>query len=149
MSVVEHHPDKAAIDAELRKLDERLFLNPEHDPDFGCVVWTVAYHMGAGQPPMLITDWRDPHTRVPLDLSWGLWSRIKTREHREPFKLREQIKAENAKMLTLRAERTQEAYEEISRDVQRLASPLRSGLLQRGQHLRRSRDKQRAAGKSV
>lgn len=146
MSVVEHHPDKAAIDAELRKLDDRLFLDPEQDPDFGRVVWTVKYHLGAGQEPMLISDWRDPHTRVPLDLSWSLWSRIKAREHREPFKLRDEIKAENAKLRELRSERTSEAYEEIARDVQKFASPLRSGLLPRGQGLRRARDRQRAAG---
>src|SRR3990167_10225252 len=110
MSVVEQHPDKRAIDRELRKLDPRLFLNPEHDPDFDRVVWTVAYHMGAGQPPMLILDWRDPYTREPLELSFGLWSRVKAREHRDPYKLRDQIKAENERTRELRAERQYGEY---------------------------------------
>src|SRR3990167_6069852 len=104
MSVVEHHVDKKAID--------RLFLAPEHDPDFDRVVWTVKFHLGAGQPPMLISDWRDPDTRRPLELSWSLWSKIKARQHRDPYKLRDEIKAENERTRELRAEKQFGEYEE-------------------------------------
>lgn len=149
MSVVETHPDKRAIDKALRVLDERLFLDAEHDPDFDCLVWCVKYHLGAGQPPMLISDWRDPNTRRPLELSWGLWSRIKAREHRDPFTLRDEIKAENEKLRTMRAERTQEAYEEIARDVIPKIKGVRSAGLHRGVGLRMARDRQRAAGRKV
>ena len=148
-SVVEHHPDKRVIDRELRKLDDRLFLDPEMDPDFGVIVWTVKYHMGAGQQPLLIADWRDPDTRRPLDLSWALWSRVKAREHRDPFKLRDEIKAENERMRELRAERQLGDYEEIVNDVLPRMRGTHSALFHRSQGLRMARDRARRQGRVV
>lgn len=148
VSVVERTPESAAIDRELRLLDPRLFLNPERDPDFqGRIVWSVCYHMGAGQPPLHITDWRDPDTREPLPLSWGLWSKVKAREHRDPFTLRDDIRDHNERLRTRRLETQRVAYDEVVSDVARFASDKRSGLLFRGQSLRRARDRQRAKGR--
>ena len=147
VSIVEAHPDKKAIDRELRKLDDRLFLDPEFDPDFDRIVWTVKFHLGAGQPPMLISDWRDPDTRRPLELSWALWSRIKAREHRDPYKLRDEIKAENERTRELRAERQFGEYEELARDMLPMMNGTRSALLPRSQALRIARDRERARGR--
>lgn len=149
VSIVENHPSKDAIDAELRLLDDRLFLDPQWDPDFDRIVWTVAYHLGAGQEPLWIMDWRDPNDRTPLELSWGLWSKIKTRENRDPFTLRDEIKKENEHRSKLRAQVQSDAYDEIVKDMAPRITGRSSAMLHRGQHLRRSRDKLRALGYKV
>ena len=146
-SVVEGHVDKKAIDRELRKLDDRLFLDPEHDPDFDRIVWTVKHFMGVGQPPLWICDWRDPDTREPLELSWALWSRVKAREHRDPYRLRDEIKAENERTRELLAERQFGEYEELARDMLPRMDGTRSALLPRSQALRIARDRERARGR--
>jgi hypothetical protein len=147
ISISERTPQSREIDRELRKLDDRLFLDPEMDPDFDCLVWTVKYHMGAGQAPAWIADWRDPDTRRPLDLSWGLWLMVKRREGRDPFALRDSIRADNERTRTLRAERTHAAYEEIANDIiPRIKSAGHSAVLHRGPHLRRSRERRRSLG---
>ena len=139
MSVVEHHADKKVIDRELRKLDDRLFLDAEMDPDFDRIVWCVKFHLGAGQEPLLVTDWRDPDTREPLELSWALWSKVKAREHRDPFTLRDEIKAENERTRTLRAERQHGEYAEMVKDMLPRMRGTHSALFHRGIHLRRAR----------
>ncbi len=149
IQVVGSHPDKNAVDRELRKLDPRLFLDAEWDPDFRCLVWCVKHHLGAGQEPMLITDWRDPDTRRPLDLSWALWSKIKARENRDPFTLRDEMKAENERLRQMRREHTQEAYEALTEDMLPRMLGKRSAAVPRRQALRHSRDRARARGRNV
>lgn len=149
LTVVENHPSKDAIDRELRLLDDRLFLDAEMDPDFGCLVWCVKYALGVGQEPLHIADWRDPDTRRPLELSWGIWSKIKARENRDPFTLRDEIKAENARNSELRAERQAGAYEEIIEDMIPRMRGDRMPVFHRSAGLAAARRRARRAGRNT
>lgn len=141
-------PQSQEIDRELKKLDPDLFIDPERDPDWDRIVWTVKYRVGHGA--VLVTDWRDPVTLEPLELSWGLWSKIKVRENRNMHDVRAELQKENEKLREQRANAQYLAYEEIARDlIPRIKGAGHSAVLHRSQALRRSRDRARSRGHRV
>jgi hypothetical protein len=137
-------PEERELQRAVMELDPELYVDKEMSA-FGSILWSVKRNMG-DRPPEPIFWWTDDRGR-PLPLAWGIIEKLKSLEGAG-------LASERAKQANqdLRAEIEKDAdygYEEIARqDVPRLAGT-RSAGLQRGQHLRRTRDKQRSRGEKV
>jgi hypothetical protein len=79
ISVVFDTRDQASVDAALKQLDPRLFLDPERDRSSGAVFWTVKCWVGSGQRPAHVLDWREPDG-TPRPLSSGLVYTLEARK---------------------------------------------------------------------
>ena len=132
------------IQAELQRLDPELVLDKEWTGS-GRLLYSVRRSRG-DLPPEPILWWTDELNR-PLPLSHGIVERLRSLEGRASAARRAQAANERLRE-RLRSDALRE-YEEIGRDGDRLTHPMHSALLQRGIHLRRSRDKQRARGEKV
>lgn len=140
--------DQKTIERELRRLDDRLFLDPEVEtlgPHGPYVYMTVKYHLGSGQPPALVLDWRDGNRPKPL--SFGLVEQVKRQEGRMATVFREAIEANERK----RAEAVKtvgDAGYEIGLDARKMSGKT-SALLPRSQALRMARDRARSRGANI
>lgn len=139
LAVIWETRESADIDRQLKQIDQRLFLDPEHDGQR--VFWTVKFWNGerANPPVSLILDWRKP-------LTDQLVQEVKRQYQRGPLDL-EAIRKANLELQARKAEEAQETYEELTRDFER--HDKRSHVVHRSQGLRMSRDRQRARGRKV
>lgn len=146
LHVIEQAQDKNDLQAALRRLDDRLFLERQVTLT-GEVVWCVVVAVGGDRPPMTILEWRDADGQ-PLELSSGLLSRIERMERSG-----ERLMAEVVKQNALKVEQQRRAaaaeWAEIGAEADHRMRPGYSAVLHRGQHLRRSRDARRNRGEKV
>jgi hypothetical protein len=148
LAVVEQTIDRKRIERELRALDPALFLDPEIDLQ-GRFVWTVKEHIGSAVPPHLVFEWRDPQSKDPLPLTWGILDRVRRSEKgRGTTWVGEINKANDARRERLRQD-ADAVYQEITDDVTPRMRDTRSAVLPRGVGLRMARDKRRAKGEKV
>lgn len=139
--------DERSIGAELRSLDDRLFLDREFDKHTGVLFYTVKYHRG-DQPPDLILDWRDVNDR-PRPLSSGVTNEV--RRMMQSGTVEEKIAKARKRQGELNEQKRDRLFQqaaEVAQEWERY-DQVRSGLLPRGQWLRQSRDRMRARGRKV
>lgn len=142
--------DEATITRALRRLDDRLFLDPEvepHGPYGPYVYMTVKYHHGSGTPPTCVVDWREPDGR-PKPLSYALVDQVKRQEGAMARAVSDAIAAnERKRQEAIRA--VGEGAYDVVMDGGRSAAGKKSVNLPRSQSLRISRDKRRAKGERI
>jgi hypothetical protein len=68
---------------------------------------------------------------------------------RSGAKLADRVIQANSDRIAAKRRETQQHWADIGTDFERLMSPGHSAVLHRGQHLRRSRDKQRNMGRRI
>ena len=147
LAVIEQAQPKDAVQRELKRLDDRLFLERQVTIDED-IVWCVVVDIGLGHPPVTILEWRDESGRPIPYLSSRLVSRVAAMD-RDGAKLTARVIEHNARLVRERKEQSRREFEEIAADMIPRMSGTRSAALPRGQHLRRSRDARRARGESV
>ena len=147
LAVVENTVDRRRIERELRGLDPQLFLDAEIDLRHR-FVWTVKYHVGSEHPPHLVFEWRDQKTNEPLPLTMGIVDRVKRLEGAGHTVFRE-VSEHNRRLVAEREARSDQAYTDITNDMEPRMRDTRSAVLHRGVGLRMSRDKRRARGEKV
>jgi len=132
--VVEQAADFRAIDAELGRIDSRLFLSWELER--GKKLYRVLYERG-DLPPLTLCDWRDERGE-PLPLSSGLIERVKSQRPRGGPEF-----PDYARLNEERAEKERvelgEAMQDIAADIEPRIAGRRLPLFHRGIHLRRAR----------
>ena len=139
--------DEATVTRALRRLDDRLFLDPEVEPLGPYVYLTVKYHLGSGHPPSTVLEWRNPDG-TPKPLSMGIVEQVKRQEGAMATAFHDAMVANELKRQKA-AEAVGEAAYDIAYSGGRSAAGTRSVNLARGQSLRRSRDKRRARGEKI
>jgi hypothetical protein len=147
LTVMEELKPSSAIARELKQLDDRLFLEKQLTFS-GEEVWCVICSLGGDRPPATLLEWRDDRG-VPIpELSSGIVSRM-ARMGRDADKLSAEVASANADRQARADRDSHGVYAEIAADMVPRMSGTRSAVLHRGQHLRRSRDKQRSKGENV
>lgn len=149
LAVMFSRADEETVTRALRRLDDRLFLDPEvetHGPHGPYVYMTVKYHLGSGHPPSTVLEWRDRDGPKPL--SMGIVEQVKRQEGAMATAFHDAMAANEAKR-----RRTVEAVGEAAHDIAqagaRSATGARSVNLPRSVSLRQARDKRRARGEKV
>lgn len=146
--VVEHAREKDEIQAALRKIDPRIFLEKQVTFEQEAV-WCVVVEVGGDQPPMTIMEYRDEETGKPIpDLGWRVVERVQKMD-RDGGRLAAKVIRQNKERIDRARADARAHWEEIGKDFEQRMKPTRSAVLHRGQHLRRSRDKRRARGENV
>lgn len=146
LSVVETVRDRDFVQRELRKIDDRLFVEKQLTYT-GEAVWCVVVSVGGDVPPITVLEHRAPDGR-PLELSASLIDRA-ARMERDGARLSAKVIRQNADRLEAGRHKMLEELTVLGEDGDRLMNPGHSALLHRGPHLRRSRDKRRAWGDKV
>jgi len=148
LHVVRSVQSRDQIALELRKLDDRLFLEQQVVFD-GSTVWCVVCDVGLGHPPITIMEWRDSSTGRPIpELTSGLVDRVAAME-RDGARLAEKVIKANRDKVERDRQESYTRYRDIALDVVPRISGRSSAVLHRGQHLRLSRDKRRAKGENI
>ncbi len=142
LAVAWSETDRREIDRALERLERGLFLDPEIDPSFGCLFWTVKHWIGSGQPPLLVLDWRTEDGE-PLPLSFALVEQVKRQEGRADGAA-ERALAANERLKAQAQREVEDARDEIAADFERGSHY----VVHRSPGLARTRAKMRAAGKS-
>lgn len=149
LAVAWSQADTKTIERELRKLDPRLFLDPEYEPygPRGAYVYmTVKYHVGSEYPPGLVLEWRD--SAGPKPLSLGIVEQVKRQEGAMGTAFRRAMEA-NERKRQKAAESVGEAAFDIAYGGSKSAAGTKSVNLPRSQSLRMARDKRRARGEKI
>lgn len=145
--VIEDARPHHEIAEQLRRLDDRLFL--ERQLTFaGEEVWCVVCSLGGDHPPATILEWRDSDGRPIHELSSGLVDRV-ARMERDGARLTAEVVKRNREMVERGRRNADAEYQAIAEEIVPLINDKRSSVLHRGQHLRMSRDKQRAKGRKL
>lgn len=147
LTVVEQAHPKEFVQARLRELDDRLFLEKQITLS-NEEVWCVVVDVGLGHPPMTILEWRDDSGRPIPYLSERIVGRVAQMD-RDAGKLYAKVIAANAALVEMQREHALQEWEAISEDMIPRMSGTRSAVLPRGQWLRRSRDRRRARGEKL
>jgi hypothetical protein len=141
--------DEKTVARALRRLDDRLFLDPEvetHGPYGPYVYMTVKHHIGSGHPPICVLEWRDAHGPKPLSLA--LVEQVKRQEGRMATAVKEVIEA-NARKREEAIRAVGDGSYDVVMEGGKSAAGKRSVNLPRSQSLRMARDKARAKGYKV
>jgi len=137
------------ISRALRRLDDRLFLDPEYEPlgPRGPYVYmTVKYHVGSEHTPGVVLEWRDHNGPKPL--SMAIVEQVKRQEGAMATAYIEAMAANERKRQEAIRAVGDGAYE-IGRSGGASAAGKKSVNLPRSQSLRMARDKARARGEKV
>lgn len=145
--VVEQARGTDEIQRALRRIDDRLFLEKQVGFD-NVPVWCVVCAVGGDQPPVTILEWRDDHGHPIPHPTSHLLDRV-ARMDRDGRGLTARVIEQNRKFQESKQREMRSQIADIVHDVMPLMSETRSGLLHRGQHLRRARDRQRRQGRNV
>lgn len=140
--------DTETVARALRRLDDRLFLDPEYEPlgpNGPYVFMTVKYHLGSGYPPSLVCEWRDSNGPKPLSLA--LVEQVKRQEGRMASAFAEVMAANELKRQKAVKDVGDAAYE-VGLDAPKAAGKV-GALLPRSQSLRMARDRRRSRGEKV
>lgn len=147
LSVVEEAHPKDKVQAELQKLDDRLFLEKQITMA-NEEVWCVVVNVGLDQPPVTLMEWRDESGEPIPYLTDRIVSRVAAME-RDGHKLYAKVIQANADKVEIDRKIALYQYEELGRDMgPRIEGKIRP-VLPRSQALRMSRDKMRARGRKV
>lgn len=135
LAVVETSPAEATdVERELKKLDLALFIDKEWDAQFGRLVYSVKLFLAPSLPPHLVCDWRDPATREPLPMSFGLYLKVKQQEYentRRARPLADEVRAENEQRQQRLAEESEGHYRDVAGDLIPAIKGLRSPMFHR------------------
>lgn len=143
--VVEDRSGKPEIDAALKQLDSRLFVEKQVSLE-GEYVWCVVTEIGGDYPPLTILEWRDESGGPIHELSSGIVERVRRLE-RDPIVLARKLREQNEERKRALDKRRDEAYEEIARDmIPRIHDRVRP-VFHTSTALRMTRDKMRRQGK--
>lgn len=110
--------DEKAIDRDLKRLDEGLFLDKERDRQSGGLVWTVRHQIGSGVTPPLVLEWRDRQGN-PLPLSSGIVYAVEKRKANFGRDLLQESMAANDALEEKQNAEAAEELEEIVRDFKK------------------------------
>lgn len=144
LAVMFNRADEETVTRALRRLDDRLFLDPEVEPLGPYVYLTVKYHLGSGHPPSTVLEWRNPDG-TPKPLSMGIVEQVKRQEGVMATAFRDVMAANELKRQRAVADVGEAAYD-IALGGGLSAAGKRSVNLPRSQSLRQARDKARARG---
>jgi hypothetical protein len=147
LTVIETAKPHSEILRELKKIDDRLFLERQVTLE-DQAVWCVVYDAGTDNPPITILEWRDSDNHPIHDLSSGIVARVKQMEASSDG-LTARVMLANQQRIDANRRETQAQWADIGTDFERLMSPGHSAVLHRGQHLRRTRDRMRNQGWKV
>jgi hypothetical protein len=142
--------DEETVSRALRRLDDRLFLDPEVETvglRAPYVYITVKYHLGSGVRPSLVLEWRNPDGS-PKPLSLALVEQVKRQEGVMATAFREAMIANELKKQQAVKDVGEAAYD-IAFSGGQSAAGKKSVNLPRSQSLRMARDKRRALGEKV
>lgn len=146
--VVEQTQDKKRIQDELKAIDPRLFVEKQITFDQESV-WCVVVDVGSGHAPITILEYRDEETGKPIpDLGHRIVDRVKRMDRDGARLAAKVIKQNQARVDRARAD-ARAHWEDLGKEFQERMHPVRSAVLPRGQHLRRSRDKRRNRGEKI
>ena len=141
--------DEKTVAGALRRLDDRLFLDPEvetHGPRGPYVYMTVKFHLGSGHPPSTVLEWRDANGPKPLSLS--MVEQVKRQEGAMATAFTEAVVAnERKRQEAIRA--VGDGTYEVVMDGGASAAGKKSVNLPRSQSLRMARDRRRSQGEKV
>lgn len=149
LAVMFDRADEETVTRALRRLDDRLFLDPEVEPlgPYGPFVYmTVKYHLGSGYPPSTVLEWRERDGPKPLSL--GIVEQVKRQEGKMATAFRDAMAA-NERKRQKAAEDVGEAAHHIAQSGTKSATGVRSVNLPRSQSLRQARDRRRARGEKI
>lgn len=140
--VAEQPGDRNELQRELKRLDDRLFLELQvtltHEQ-----VWCVVLD---ATPPQTILEWRDSRG-VPIPLSSGIVERVRRMVAQgDASGLAREAAERNHRMIEEARVRAREESRDIVLDILPSVLGHRSVMLPRGQSLRMARDKARARG---
>ena len=142
LTVIEQGGDGAAVERALRRLDPDLRLVPQEHP--AGMIWKVFVDQGPDRPATFVLAWQN-ELGEPLPLSSRLIDEVQrhAKEGRGNYKTEDELNRE-------KKERERKQSDTDNQDlVEDWLMPHGRPVLHRGQHLRMSRDKQRARGKKV
>lgn len=144
LAVVTDTADRRAIQAELRRLDPDLLLDPECDGQR--VFWTVKLRTHDRRRPVrLLVDWRETDgTAKPL--CHLIVDEVKKLERRTDTHLVDRVEQANVERGRRILADSEYGYDEAARDIVPRMSPAHSAGFHRGVHLRRSRERARERG---
>lgn len=128
--------DERAISHALKQIDDRLFLDIDHDETHECLVYKVRYRLG-DRPPMFVLAWTDDYGR-PLPLSHALVDLVKRQRDSDSFRVAQE---HNRRLKERAAQELADEVTAIHEDIVPRIHGRKSSPLHRGQHLRRSRHK--------
>lgn len=117
LAIIESKVSKDGIDRELRAIDWHLFIDAEWDAQFQRLCYAVKYHVGDGAPPLLITDWREPTTRRPLELSTGLIAKVARMNSERGIDALKRAAEENEAMRLYHERESTRHYTELTEDM--------------------------------
>jgi hypothetical protein len=135
--VAEQAVDFQSVAAALREHDPELRLVPQHDPDWGTVVYKVFRYAGDNRPADFVCGWWDREMR-PLPLSHRLVDEVKLLDRRTSSRQPDEDE-HNERLKQERLDRWSEDMETLADELAKRSRT--SPALHRGQHLRRSRHK--------
>ena len=147
LTIIESPKSHNEVLRALKSIDQRLFLERQVTID-DQAVWCVVVDLGTDEPPITILEWRDSDDHPIHELSSGIVDRV-ARMDRDPKALFARVQAINEKRRITKRQEAQAQWADMGADFGRRISPGHSALLHRGQHLRRSRDRQRNMGRNV
>ena len=135
--------DERSVQAQLREIDPRLFLDKRGDHQ-GRIFYVVCYYQGGSQPPEDVLDWRDDAHRggAPKPLSSALGYEIQKQMRRGAVSVAGVIE-HNQKLKQRKGDEYDEQRKEAALDVirseKRISAPHRSQAL----YLSRQRERRR------
>jgi hypothetical protein len=127
--VVEQAHPKDRVQRELRKLDDRLFLERQVTLE-NEEVWCVCVDIGLDSPPLTILEWRDERGRPIPDLTDRIVSRVGAME-RDHQRLVARVVEANARMVEAARRQADSDYEETVKETAKFMHPMHAGLLPR------------------
>lgn len=129
--------DERTITHALNRLRHGLFLDIDHNDQYGCLEYKVRLRYAGDQPPVFITTWRDDNNR-PLPLSSALVEHVKMLIETDTLTAADE---QNRRLRERSQRELGEAVEEIAADMLPRIHGRKMTLLRRGVHLRRARAK--------
>jgi hypothetical protein len=146
LHVVEQNRSREDLAADLRAIDDRLFLEKQLVFS-GEEVWCVCVEVGGDFGVFTLLEWRDEDGN-PLPLAGGIVDRVR-RMDRDGKRLAAKVVKQNAARIERARQDAQEAWEEIGREGDRRMAPGYSAVLHRGPGLAAARRRARRQGRNV
>lgn len=140
--------DERSAQAELGRIDDRLFLDQEYVK--GGICYVVKLHQG-DREPHVVCYWTDEHGQ-PLPLSSALAEKVRSLDRNAQGPQADaatRAREANDQLMQKMNDESHDDYAAVTDDARPFLVDTRSGVLPRSTALRMSRDRQRAKGRKV
>lgn len=117
LAIIESKVSREGVDRAIRQIDSHLFIDAEWDAQFQRLCYAVKFHVAHGAAPLLITDWREPTTRRPLELSSGLIAKVARMNSERGIDALKQAAEENEAMRLYHERESERHYTELTADM--------------------------------